>query len=791
MVKGPTQTLSTNAPKQWQSSRAKAFGIRAVAFLLPLVGAWFAVSLISTLFLRLNGIVGVVVWIVQGVMVGSAAALLIERFSRRLIPLAALFQISLVFPDEAPSRFGMALRSGSAKKLSERSLGLSGPDGLQAATEEALILVSTLARHDRLTRGHSERVRAYSDLIAQELGIEPSSRNLLAWASLLHDIGKVDVPTEILRADGRPTDDEWKLLAAHPVHSARILEPLADWLGEWIGAATEHHERFDGDGYPHGLAGEDISLSGRIVCVADAFDTMTSKRSYKAPSTPEDARQELLACAGSQFDPAIVRAFLSVGLQSRWKSGRFAWLADLPGAGTSRTLTGMPSLSNAVLAAAVAFLAALSGVAEGSDSFPDELAFQDPSNPVTAISTTTTPDSGGVPVATDDTQRTTILTETSDTESPTSSMPGSGRSSTTLGSSASTSPSSRASTTVQRNGASTTLVTTSSTTVVPSSSTTMANQAPAFNSTPAASNEWFVGQATTLEATATDPDGDTVDIMVTGAPDWLTVSRPNPGQVRLSPNLDIADLGVSATLTLVASDGQLGGTSPAVDITINVGSLGRSSLAGSVVITEIYHLTDFGEAEFLEIWNRGATGVPLNNLVLSDYAPGDSPDTNYLGSFRQRLGSGSLAPDQRLVLKLSSGLLTVAGGAVSRVVPSPNYYLESTGDDVWLFEAAPGDPMGMIVDFAAWHAPGHADFVANQELTTNMPPSALGFWSATAIDIGAGFPDDRGYTLSLGAPTDTDNPACWVVSGLAPPGSCAAGFTTVGRTTPGANNATG
>ena len=117
----------------------------------------------------------------------------------------------------------------------------------------------------------------------------------------------------------------------HPLEGAKLTAPLAGWLGQWASTIAEHHERYDGAGYPYGLAGDEISLGGRIVAVADCYDTMTSVRSYKRAMTPEAARAELAACAGSQFDPHVVRAFLDVSIgHLRPAAGPLAWLGSVP-----------------------------------------------------------------------------------------------------------------------------------------------------------------------------------------------------------------------------------------------------------------------------------------------------------------------------------------------------------------------------------------------------------------------------------------------------------------------------
>jgi hypothetical protein len=254
--------------------------------------------------------------------ISTVALIGMQRAAQRVLPLAALLSLTLVFPDQAPSRFGIALRSGSTRQL-QRRLDRIDEHGLgdtpREAAAELLVLVGALSRHDRLTRGHSERVRAYSQMIGEEMKLAPGDLDHLRWAGLLHDVGKLWVPAEILNKPGQLTAEEFDIVKQHPVHGERLVAGLHAWLGDSARAVVEHHERFAGGGYPYGLVGSEIALSSRIVSVADAFDVMTSARSYKSAASPEFARAEIERCAGTQFDPAVVRALLSISLGPLWR----------------------------------------------------------------------------------------------------------------------------------------------------------------------------------------------------------------------------------------------------------------------------------------------------------------------------------------------------------------------------------------------------------------------------------------------------------------------------------------
>jgi HD-GYP domain-containing protein (c-di-GMP phosphodiesterase class II) len=319
--------------RRWRPRPLLALALRSGSVLVPAAaGAATAYLFVSAVPIP-NGIV-IVPWLAALVAISTVATAFAERVGRRFLPLAVLLKLSLVFPDHAPSRFAMARGAGNVRRLEQRirdarERGLD-PQPARAA-EQILSLVAALSAHDRKTRGHSERVRAFTDLLAGELRIPEEERDHLRWAALLHDVGKLEVPARILNKPGRPERWEWERLQGHPAAGAGIAAPLLPWLGAWGNAIVEHHERFDGGGYPSGLAGDGISLAGRIVSVADSFEVMTAARSYKKPMSVPAARRELAACAGGQFDPAIVRAFLNLSLGRLWWTvGPASWAALLP-----------------------------------------------------------------------------------------------------------------------------------------------------------------------------------------------------------------------------------------------------------------------------------------------------------------------------------------------------------------------------------------------------------------------------------------------------------------------------
>ena len=177
-------------------------------------------------------------------------------------------------------------------------------------------LANSIDARDPYTKGHSERVTAYAVMIAEGLELSADELELLRYAGLLHDIGKIRIRDHILHKPGRLTDPEFDEMKKHPEYGVEIMQPVAAFR-HILPAMLHHHERFDGRGYPHGLAGEEIPLTARILCVADCFDAMTSDRPYRKGMPVADAVAELAKNKTTQFDPRLVDIFLKVVEQGR------------------------------------------------------------------------------------------------------------------------------------------------------------------------------------------------------------------------------------------------------------------------------------------------------------------------------------------------------------------------------------------------------------------------------------------------------------------------------------------
>ena len=173
------------------------------------------------------------------------------------------------------------------------------------------ILRQTVEAKDPYTRGHSDRVSEFAVLIGTKMGLDEKTIHILKIGGLFHDIGKIGIPDSILLKESKLSDDEYSQIKNHPTIGAHILGN-ATVFQDIIPIVKHHHERYDGRGYPSQLAGTDIPLIARITAVADAFDAMTSKRTYRDSLPIEKVKEEIERCSGTQFDPEIAKLFLGM-----------------------------------------------------------------------------------------------------------------------------------------------------------------------------------------------------------------------------------------------------------------------------------------------------------------------------------------------------------------------------------------------------------------------------------------------------------------------------------------------
>jgi HD-GYP domain-containing protein (c-di-GMP phosphodiesterase class II) len=178
-------------------------------------------------------------------------------------------------------------------------------------------LVQAVETKDRYTRGHSERVSRASVMVGRFIGMREDRLNALRYAGILHDVGKLGVPTKLLQKTDRLSEEEFAAIKLHPVRGLEMLSDI-EFLDEAFKGILHHHERLDGRGYPMGLEGMQIPEFARVIAVADAFDSMTSTRSYRHARSVEDAIAELLRCKGSQFDPEMVDALIASLVKEPW-----------------------------------------------------------------------------------------------------------------------------------------------------------------------------------------------------------------------------------------------------------------------------------------------------------------------------------------------------------------------------------------------------------------------------------------------------------------------------------------
>ena len=217
------------------------------------------------------------------------------------LPLIALFG---VFAQEREANIENALQLSSAYRGT------------------ALLLGDVLEDKDAYTASHSHGVVTLSLAVSDRLGLDPAARRRVEFGALLHDIGKIAVPAEIINKPGPLDDAEWSVMKLHTLEGQHMLDRVGGVLGEVGRVVRSSHEHYDGSGYPDGLSGEEIPIEARVVSCCDAFSAMTTTRSYRRAMTAEAAREELVRNSGTQFDPQVVAALLEVIREERIGIGK-------------------------------------------------------------------------------------------------------------------------------------------------------------------------------------------------------------------------------------------------------------------------------------------------------------------------------------------------------------------------------------------------------------------------------------------------------------------------------------
>ena len=482
---------------RWEPRRWTSRVVRVLVFLVPLILGVIAATLLARALPGYDSWVGGVAWWAAVLSASFITVNLTDRLARKFLPLAALLDMSLVFPGEAPSRVGVAMRTWTTAQLQAR-ISQARDQGIDddptRAGETVLVLVAALNAHDRITRGHAERTRAFTDVLAEELGVEEEEREKLRWVALLHDVGKLKIAEGVLNKVGKLDTSEWAVIRTHPQLGDELIEPIKPFLAPWEDTVLHHHERFDGTGYPLGIVGEEINYGARIVAVADAFDAMTARRSYQPGMSPRSALRELSGNAGSQFDPVVVRAFLNISASKlRRLTGPLTFLAQLP------FLAGFQRVAEWAGTFATTSVAIVAAVATGVVGPLSAIA--PPPTSVAAVATT-------VPITA------TVVVESATTSSPPVT-------STTMPSTTTTTPATT-STTMPSTTTSTTVPTTTTTTTT--STTTTTTTQPPTNSPPVATNDAVTGRFNSVFQIRvldndSDPDGDPLTIVGSSASD--------------------------------------------------------------------------------------------------------------------------------------------------------------------------------------------------------------------------------------------------------------------------------
>jgi HD superfamily phosphohydrolase YqeK len=325
-----------------------AFSLRRGPKLMQRVfnGAMYALSAYAAgrVFLLLGGTVGIPARDsfpqIIGPFVGAAAAHIVANYGMVSVVLGLtsggesgrrLLNLRLSLPDLGYAVFGLLIAAlwsvvGAFAAilvlipLFVARWAIAQFANQQRAYEATLrVLCQAVETKDFYTRGHSERVSRGSVMIARAIGMRPERVEAIRYAGMLHDVGKLGVPTKVLQKNGKLTEEEYAAIQLHPMRGLEIIKEIG-FLDEALAGIMHHHERIDGCGYPMGLAGDEIPEFARVLAVADAFDCMTSTRSYRGARSVADAVTELRNCSGTQFDPAFVDALVAAVERDGWQT---------------------------------------------------------------------------------------------------------------------------------------------------------------------------------------------------------------------------------------------------------------------------------------------------------------------------------------------------------------------------------------------------------------------------------------------------------------------------------------
>lgn len=316
---GPSETLEP----RWRVPRPLPTVAVLAALVAGVVGLVYATggaqySFVHALYLPIT-----LAAVAFGVRGGAATALLGGLALGPLMPenlAAGVMQETAAWVSRTAFFVTAGVAMGLAVKLLRRGQmqALDAQDKLehtQAATLKAFAAV--LETYDEATGEHCERVARNARALGRELGLSATDLDQLYWAGILHDVGKVRIPTSILQKPGALTDDEYELMKGHPRFGGELLRAISEDFQQVAAGVEAHHERFDGSGYPFGLKGEEIPLFGRILAVVDSFEAMTADRPYRRGMPPATAMSEIIANAGSLYDDQVVVAYARLFREGR------------------------------------------------------------------------------------------------------------------------------------------------------------------------------------------------------------------------------------------------------------------------------------------------------------------------------------------------------------------------------------------------------------------------------------------------------------------------------------------